>query len=124
VCSHGRRTQQKFTHTKKLTDAFQKKMGGVSSKESFGFIIHKLLTTDIEPTDHGFWDELWKTTLTTEDIFDVISPADVRKLVNEKPLNLKILFTQAVAQLYQVVETPYPSTSLVFVRVLPFGLSL
>ena len=86
-------------------------MGGASSKESFfRDIVHKLLTTDIEPTDHAFWDDLWKTTLNTEEIFEVITPAAVRKLINEKPLNLKILFTQAVAQLYQVVETPYPGT--------------
>ena len=26
----------------------------------------------------------------------------------ERPNNIKTLFTQAVAQLYQVVETPYP----------------
>ncbi len=83
-------------------------MGGQNSKELFEGIVNRLLTTDIQPTDHEYWDELWKTSLTAEEVFEVISSSDVRILVTERPQNLKILFTQAVAQLYQVVETPYP----------------
>jgi hypothetical protein len=46
--------------------------------------------------------------VTVEDIFEMISAEDVRRLVRERPNNLRTLFTQAVAQLFQVVETPYP----------------
>jgi hypothetical protein len=83
-------------------------MGGSSSKAVFSGIVVKLINTDVDPAEHDFWDELWKTVLSTEDIFELISPEDVRKLIMERPENLKTIFTQAVAQLYQVVETPYP----------------
>ena len=55
-----------------------------------------------------FWDEMWKTTLSVHQIFEYFPPDDVRKLIRDRPGNLKTLFTQAVAQLFQVVETPYP----------------
>ena len=83
-------------------------MGGSNSKTQFTHLISRLLSTDVDPADHDFWDELWKTPLSTEDIFSLISPDAVRKLIVERPSNLQTLFTQAVAQLYQVVETPYP----------------
>ena len=81
-------------------------MGGVSSKTEFEINFGKLLKIDISPTDQTYWDELWKTTIQLEDVFDIITPNDIRKLIATKPKNLKILFAQAVAQLYQVVETP------------------
>lgn len=83
-------------------------MGGSSSKAQFTHLISRLLSADVDPAEHDFWDELWKTPLSTEDIFALISPDAVRKLIKERPSNLQTLFTQAVAQLYQVVETPYP----------------
>eukprot|EP01035_Chromulina_nebulosa_P018871 gene18871-24658_t len=83
-------------------------MGVQSSKQQFSEIIQILLKKQIETTNHDFWDELWKTTLPIDELFDVITPNEVRKIIKEQPLNMKILFTQAVAQLYQVVETPYP----------------
>lgn len=83
-------------------------MGGASSKTIFSDIVSKLLTNDIEQTNHEFWDEMWKTVLPIEEIFDSITPENVRKLIAQHPENVKIIITQAVAQLYQVVETPYP----------------
>lgn len=83
-------------------------MGGQNSKTAFVEIIGKLRTEDVDPNEHEFWDELWKTALNIEDIFEIISANDVRTLIKSKPNNIKTLFTQAVAQLYQVVETPYP----------------
>mmetsp|Transcript_33988 Transcript_33988/g.34636 ORF Transcript_33988/g.34636 Transcript_33988/m.34636 type:complete len:901 (-) Transcript_33988:376-3078(-) len=83
-------------------------MGASNSRGAFPDIVQQLLQTDIDPADHDFWDELWKYPLSANDIFTVISPDDVRKLINERPKNLQTLFTQAIAQLYQVVETPYP----------------
>jgi hypothetical protein len=102
-------------------------MGGQSSKAVFAGIVGTLLEKEVESTEHEFWDELWKTVLTVEDIFELISADDVRKIIATRPENMKTLFTQAVAQLYQVVETPYPiyfdqalNCSRVLARVLPF----
>jgi hypothetical protein len=41
-------------------------MGNASGKENFDNILKKLTAEDVNPTDHEFWDELWKTTLTVE----------------------------------------------------------
>lgn len=102
-------------------------MGGASSKSVFSGIVSKVLSEDIEVSKNEFWDELWKTVLTTEEIFELVSADDVRKLVSQRPENLKIMVTQAVAQLYQVVETPYPvyfeqalNCTRILSRLLPF----
>ena len=104
-------------------------MGGASSRTVFTQIVKQLKTTDVDPNDQDFWDDLWKTTLTVEDIFELITPDDVRAIIADRPSNLKTLFTQAVAQLYQVVETPYPvyfdqalNCMRILSRVLPFML--
>ena len=85
-----------------------------------------LLQGDVPPTDYDFWDELWKCSLSVDEIFELISVDDVKKLLASRPGNLKTIFTQAVAQLYQVVETPYPvyfdqalSCARILARVLP-----
>jgi hypothetical protein len=56
-------------------------MGATSTKEQFASIVEKLTSVNIDPSDHDFWDDLWKSSLTSEEIFDVISPADVRKMI-------------------------------------------
>ena len=38
-------------------------MGATSSKNTFAEIINQLLEADVDPSDHDFWDELWKTSL-------------------------------------------------------------
>lgn len=91
-------------------------MGGTPSKVLFTSIVSRLLSSDVEPTDHDFWDDLWKTSLTAEEVFELIGPDNVRKLLKDRPQNLKIMFTQAVAQLYQVVETPYPGLLFLLYR--------
>jgi hypothetical protein len=40
-----------------------------------------------------------------QEIFELMTPEAVRALIRQRPGNLQTLFTQAVAQLYQVVET-------------------
>jgi hypothetical protein len=102
-------------------------MGGASSKQTFTELVHVLLEKDIDTNDHEFWDELWKTVLTIEEIFEVISADNVRRLITEHPENIRTIFTQAVAQLYQVIQTPYPiyfqqalNCTRVLCRILPF----
>ena len=48
-------------------------MGPSSSKTHFAGIITNLLTSDIAGDDYDFWDDLWKVSLTTEEIFELIS---------------------------------------------------
>ncbi|KAJ1389475.1 high-temperature-induced dauer-formation protein-domain-containing protein, partial [Ochromonadaceae sp. CCMP2298] len=102
-------------------------MGGASSKSTFSSIVQQILISDIESNNHSFWDDMWKTVLTASDVFDLISADDVRKIIEDHPENMKIIVTQAVAQLYQVVETPYPiyfdqalNCSRILARLLPF----
>lgn len=102
-------------------------MGGASSKTIFTGIVGKMLVEDIPSTNNEFWDELWKTVLTVEEIFELVRPDDVRKLIAEHPENVRIMITQGVAQLYQVVETPYPiyfdqalNCARILSRLLPF----
>jgi hypothetical protein len=102
-------------------------MGGTSSKTAFTQLANSLLEKDVNAGDHEFWDELWRTVLSVEEMFEILPADDIRKMIHEKPENVKTVFTQAVAQLYQVVETPYPiyfqqalNCARVLTRLLPF----
>jgi len=60
-------------------------------------------------------------------MFTLMTPEAVRSLISQRPGNLQTLVTQAVAQLYQVVETPYPvyfdqalNCARILARLLPF----
>lgn len=96
-------------------------MGNQTSRELFISTYQQLLTSNVESTDPEVWDDLWKSNLSIDDVFELISPQSVRRLIHDYPENLRVLFTQAVAQLYQVVETPYPvyfDQALTCVRIL------
>lgn len=61
-----------------------------------------------------------------QEIFQLLAVDTVRDTVEHRRSNMVTLFTQAVAQLYQVVETPYPvyfdqalNCSRVLARVVP-----
>jgi len=102
-------------------------MGQGNSKADLADILVTLSQTDVSPEAHDFWDELWKLNTTPEDIFELIPPDDVRRLKNERPENLVTLFTQAVAQLCQIVHTPVPmyfgqalNCVRILTRILPF----
>lgn len=41
-------------------------MGGSTSREVFEKIVARLSSEDVDPADHQFWDDMWKTTLTVE----------------------------------------------------------
>ena len=84
-------------------------------------------TFDFILDDADFWDELWKIPSSAEEVFELISPIAARKLLNERFENLATLFTQATAQLCQIVETPYNiyfdqalNCVRVLTRILPF----
>ena len=82
-------------------------MGPAASRTTFKANIINLSKEKYAIGDE-FWDSLWKSNVTVHDIFDLIRPDDVLEILNKHPENLKIIFSQGVIQLFQVVETPYP----------------
>lgn len=104
-------------------------MGQSASKEKFRESVTALIQVDVSADDAEFWDELWKIPSSAEEVFELLPPASVRRLRDDRFENLATLFTQAVAQLCQIVETPYSiyfdqalNCVRVLTRVLPFVL--
>ena len=71
--------------------------------------------------------ELWKIPSSAEEVFELLTPTNARRLRDERFDNLATLFTQATAQLCQIVETPYTiyfdqalNCVRVLTRILPF----
>eukprot|EP00580_Thalassiosira_gravida_P016902 CAMPEP_0201662456 /NCGR_PEP_ID=MMETSP0494-20130426/4532_1 /ASSEMBLY_ACC=CAM_ASM_000839 /TAXON_ID=420259 /ORGANISM="Thalassiosira gravida, Strain GMp14c1" /LENGTH=1029 /DNA_ID=CAMNT_0048140817 /DNA_START=180 /DNA_END=3269 /DNA_ORIENTATION=+ len=102
-------------------------MGASASKIKFRESLTSLTTRDVSPTDTDFWDELWKIPSSSEEVFELLTPANARKLRDDRFENLATLFTQATAQLCQIVETPYTiyfdqalNCVRVLTRVVPF----
>jgi len=102
-------------------------MGASASREKFRESVEALTEVDISPDDADFWDELWKIPSSAEEVFELIGPDIARRLVDDRFDNLSTLFTQATAQLCQIVETPYNiyfdqalNCVRVLTRVLPF----
>ena len=102
-------------------------MGASASREKFSESVTALIEQDVSPDNAEFWDELWKIPSSAEEVFELISPEAARLLRDEKFDNLATLFTQAIAQLCQIVETPYSiyfdqalNCVRVLTRILPF----
>lgn len=102
-------------------------MGQSASKEKFAESVRNLIQVEVSPDDAEFWDELWKIPSSAQEVFELISSDSARQLRDDKFGNLATLFTQAVAQLCQIVETPYNiyfdqalNCVRVLTRVLPF----
>lgn len=102
-------------------------MGQSASKEKFKESVSALIEVDVSADDAEFWDELWKIPSTAEEVFELLPAHAARKLRDDKFENLATLFTQAVAQLCQIVETPYNiyfdqalNCVRVLTRILPF----
>ena len=104
-------------------------MGQSASKEKFRESVSALLHVDVSADDAEFWDELWKIPSSAEEVFELIPAHAARQLRDERFENLATLFTQAVAQICQIVETPYSiyfdqalNCVRVLTRILPFVL--
>lgn len=102
-------------------------MGASASREKFKESFEELIGEDISPDDAEFWDELWKIPSSAEEVFELINPISARNLRDNRFDNLATLFTQATAQLCQIVETPYSiyfdqalNCVRVLTRILPF----
>jgi len=83
-------------------------MGNTPTKEQFADAIDRISKDDIPPDATEFWDSLWRIPSTSYEIFELITPDDLRIWLKTRPGNVATLFTQGVAQLCQVVETPNP----------------
>ena len=79
-------------------------MGGSNSKADLADILVALAQNDVSPDAHDFCDELWKLDTTAEDVLVLITPEDDRHLRLER-LKMWSRFTQATAQLCQIVHT-------------------
>jgi len=102
-------------------------MGASASKIKFRESLTSLISRDVSPEDAEFWDELWKIPSSADEVFELLTPDNARRLRDERFDNLATLFTQATAQLCQIVETPYTiyfdqalNCVRVLTRVLPF----
>lgn len=102
-------------------------MGASASREKFRESVETLIQVDISADDAEFWDELWKIPSSADEVFELINPDAARRLRDERFDNLSTLFTQATAQLCQIVETPYNiyfdqalNCVRVLTRILPF----
>jgi hypothetical protein len=102
-------------------------MGASASREKFRESVNALVELDVSADDAEFWDELWKIPSSPEEVFELLPPNAARKLRDERFDNLATLFTQATAQLCQIVETPYNiyfdqalNCVRVLTRILPF----
>ena len=102
-------------------------MGQSASKEKFRESVQALIHVDVSADDAEFWDELWKIPASAEEVFELLSSHNVRTLRDTHFDNMATLFTQAVAQLCQIVETPYNiyfdqalNCVRVLTRILPF----
>ena len=102
-------------------------MGQSASKEKFAESVRNLIQVEVSPDDAEFWDELWKIPSSAQEVFELISADSARQLRDDRFGNLATLFTQAVAQLCQIVETPYNiyfdqalNCVRVLTRILPF----
>lgn len=102
-------------------------MGASASREKFRESVNALIEVDVSPDDAEFWDELWKIPSSPDEVFELITPEAARQLRDERFDNLATLFTQATAQLCQIVETPYNiyfdqalNCVRVLTRILPF----
>jgi hypothetical protein len=102
-------------------------MGASASREKFRESVSALIEVDVSADDADFWDELWKIPSSPAEVFELIPPHAARRLRDERFENLATLFTQATAQLCQIVETPYNiyfdqalNCVRVLTRILPF----
>jgi len=78
-------------------------MGGADSKVRLRSQLLRLQETDVPAEEQAFWTALFLAPCTAEDLFVMVPPADIRRLIDEHPDNLKHLVESAV----QILET-YP----------------
>lgn len=82
-------------------------MGNTDSRTIFRDQIQRLLNDHIAETDADFWDMLFFLPVTSEDVVSMVLSDDVRKLIEERPNNLKLIIELSLNfmdEAYQQVE--------------------
>ncbi len=69
-------------------------MGNKTSRDIFQGVCHQMISTTVEANDQDCWDDLWKNAVSITDVFDLLTSADVSQIIDERPENMKLLFTQ------------------------------
>ena len=78
-------------------------MGGTEGKARLRAQLLRLQDTDVSAEDQSYWSGLFLSNCSAEDLFVMVPPADIRRLIDNRPENLRRLVETAV----QVLET-YP----------------
>ncbi|KAL2916809.1 hypothetical protein HK105_203588 [Polyrhizophydium stewartii] len=63
----------------------------------------------IPPENHGFWDSFLQLPDSAEDVFNLVSPKDIRKIIQDRPENIETLIQKAAARILgfvQISSTP------------------
>ena len=66
-------------------------MGQSESTVQFRFRIDQLLENQIAVNDHIFWRDFFTATLSSEDVFSLIQPEDIRQIRKKQPGNLGLI---------------------------------
>lgn len=66
-------------------------MGAGDSKVSFKNKVNQLQQRSVVGNDHEFWKEFFTTQLVVADMFQLLTPQDVRDIREKQPGNLSLL---------------------------------
>lgn len=83
-------------------------MGGTDSKARLRTQLLRLHESEVPAEDQTFWGALFLAPCSAEDLFVMVPPTDIRRLIDSHPENLKLLMENAVS----VLET-YPKQLMI-----------
>lgn len=107
-------------------------MGASDSKLTFKQGIFRLSEPEQIPADDEYWTGFWELPESTEDVFSLFSPADIRRTRDNNPANLETLILAVTSRLIVLRNHPsFPDPELaperdalncirVLTRLLPF----
>ncbi|KAJ1340373.1 hypothetical protein BSLG_005015 [Batrachochytrium salamandrivorans] len=108
-------------------------MGAAESKLAFRknvFALYEQQASSIPQDNQAFWDSFLQLPETPENVFNLISPKDVRKIIQEYPDNIKMLARKASSRILafaQLTTHPQPqdikevlNAVRILTRILPF----
>lgn len=105
-------------------------MGNSSSVPEFHKAVHGLLSTDVEITNHAFWQAVFCATLSQGDIQSLLPGNTLRTMRRHKPGNFAVLLYKCVEQLQmfcvgkdraKVDSRSAVMAMMVLARILPFA---
>jgi|688.fasta_scaffold1213164_2 hypothetical protein len=69
-------------------------MGNSDSRTIFRDQLQALLISEVSENDYDYWQGLLSLPTSAEDIFTMLPPGDIRKLIEDRPNNLFSLIAQ------------------------------